>query len=195
MKILLGTTNPSKVAYFEEKLQKYDVEFITLKDLHITDAPEEAGSTPEENAVIKARFYGKYFDTVICDDSGLYLDALPMDDPRQPGLHVRSPQGRRLDDDEMVTYYTGLIHDLGGRVQAYWLNGIAVCRQGKIYSYLEERADKREGAFTMVDHEVDERHPGWPLDSISIWNEKTESVAAQRQSIYHFLVEALGIEK
>lgn len=41
MRILLGTTNPSKVKRFSDLLQGYDVEFVTLKDLAITDEPEE----------------------------------------------------------------------------------------------------------------------------------------------------------
>ena len=33
MRILLGTTNPSKVKRFSDLLKGYDVEFVTLKDL------------------------------------------------------------------------------------------------------------------------------------------------------------------
>ena len=46
MRILLGTTNPSKVKRFSDLLKGYDVEFVTLKDLAITDEPEENGTTP-----------------------------------------------------------------------------------------------------------------------------------------------------
>lgn len=35
MRILLGTTNPSKVKRFSDLLKGYDVEFVTLKDLAI----------------------------------------------------------------------------------------------------------------------------------------------------------------
>ena len=62
MTILLGTTNPSKVKRFSDLLKGYDVEFVTLKDLAITDEPEENGTTPEENAIAKAKFYGQYFE-------------------------------------------------------------------------------------------------------------------------------------
>lgn len=51
MKVLIGTTNPSKVKRFEELLSDYEIEFLTLRDLGITEEPEETGSTPEENAV------------------------------------------------------------------------------------------------------------------------------------------------
>ena len=103
MRILLGTTNPSKVKRFSDLLKGYDVEFVTLKDLAITDEPEENGTTPEENAIAKAKFYGQYFEVVICNDSGLYFEELALDDVRQPGLNVRTPmQMDRLSDEEMI---------------------------------------------------------------------------------------------
>lgn len=98
-KVLIGTTNPSKVKRFEELLAGYDIEFLTLKDLEIIDEPEEIGGTPEENAIIKTEFYGKYFNFVICNDSGLYFDGLEIDDPRQPGLNIRRPQEKCIFHD------------------------------------------------------------------------------------------------
>ena len=103
MRILIGTTNPSKAKYFERLMEGMDVQCVTLSDLGITDEPQETGAMPLENARIKAAFYGKYADYVIGNDAGLYFDAIPLDDPRQPGLHIRTPMGgRRLDDEEMI---------------------------------------------------------------------------------------------
>ena len=76
MNVLLGTTNPSKVKRFSDLLKGHDIEFITLRDINITEEPREMGNTPEENAIIKAEFYGQYFDVVICNDSGLYFDRI-----------------------------------------------------------------------------------------------------------------------
>lgn len=168
MNILIGTTNPSKVKRFEKLLSGYDVTFSTLKDLGITEEPEEAGNTPEENAIIKAKFYGQYADFVICNDSGLYFDELELTDSRQPGLHIRTPQGVRLDDEEMITYYTQLIHDLGGKVLAYYLDGIAVWNRGQVYSFMENSEATKASAFYMIDKPSPLRHEGWPLDSISV---------------------------
>ena len=39
MKVLIGTTNPSKVKRFEELLRGYDIDFFTLKDLGIDREP------------------------------------------------------------------------------------------------------------------------------------------------------------
>lgn len=168
MKILIGTTNPSKVKRFAEFLRGYDVEFCTLNELGITEEPDETGHTPEENAVIKAKFYGKYFDTVICNDSGLYFEELPLDDSRQPGLKIRTPGGRRLDDEEMITYYSALIHSLGDKVSAFYLDGIAVYRKGEIFSFMENNEDIKASAFYMVSQPSEKRHEGWPLDSLSL---------------------------
>ena len=211
MKVLLGTTNPSKVKRFSDMLSGYDVEFLTLRDLEILDEPEEKGNTPEENAANKARFYGQFFDKVICNDSGLYFDEIPLDDERQPGLKIRSPGGVRLGDDEMIEYYSNLIRSLGGRVSAFYLDGIAVYNFGKVYSYMENSAYVRVSMFDMVDLPSEKRHPGWPLDSISIsrksgkyFVDKGESdldneeenvmVGEYRERLVSFLKTSLGIE-
>lgn len=165
MKILLGTTNPSKARRFAALLADYEVEFVTLQDLRLLGAPEESGRTPVENAEIKARYYGQFFDHVLCEDSGLYLRELPMDDPRQPGLHIRSPKGVPLCDEEMIAYYATLVHTLGGRCPSRYVDGYAAYHGGTVRTFLDEREDS---AFFLVDAVHPRRHPGWPLDSISV---------------------------
>ena len=210
-KILIGTTNPAKVRRFEALLAGYDVEFCTLKDLGVTEEPEERGSTPEENAILKAAFYGKYFDAVICNDSGLYFDGLPMDDGRQPGLNVRTPNGGpRLDDEELLQYYIRLVRSLGGKALAYYLDGIAVYHHGTISSYMEDGEATRHSAFYLVDRPAPERREGWPLDSISLnrntltyfvhqGNNKYDSqeenimLGQYRERLVRFLAQALAL--
>ena len=62
------------------RLKGHDAEFITPKGLAITAEPEETGTTPEENAIFKAKFYGQYRDAVICNDSWLYFEELALED-------------------------------------------------------------------------------------------------------------------
>ena len=126
MRVLIGTTNPAKQRVFQELLRGYDAQLVSLVDLGIEDEPDENGRNPADNAAIKAAFYGRYADYVICNDAGLYLDGLDLDDPRQPGLHIRTPNGKRLNDEEMIAHYSRLMRELGGRVQAYYLIGFAV---------------------------------------------------------------------
>lgn len=209
MRVLIGTTNPSKVKRFEDFLPNRGIEFLTLQDLGITAEPEESGDSPEENARLKAAFYGKFCDRVICNDSGLYFDCIPMDDPRQPGLHIRTPQGKRLNDEEMIAYYSNLIHELGGKTLAYYVDGIAVYRDGTIETFLDEQG--KLAAFYMVETPSPNRHPGWPLDSLSlnkstmtyfvehgndIYDDTEEQimVGQYRRRVIAFLEQALGME-
>ena len=172
MRSLLGTTNPAKAAFFSEVLARDGVSFVTLRDAGISGEPSETGATPQENAAIKAAFYGRYADYVICNDAGLYLDPLALDDPRQPGLHVRTPRGVYLDDAAMLAYYSGLAHELGGRVLAYYLNGFAVHTPHGLKSYMQSREEARCGAFWLVDTPLNRQsRPGWPLDSISLYRD------------------------
>ena len=209
MQILIGTTNPSKVQYFEKVLEGADVTLLTLRDVGVDDEPEENGETPQENAAIKARFYARYAPqgAVICADSGLYLDGLGMDDPRQPGLHVRTPGGcSRLNDEQMIDYYAALAHELGGQVLAYYLDGAAVVAGGTLHTFQETREEACAKAFYLVDTPSVLRREGWPIDSISkemdgrYFLEPERPVQVQQTSVYKprlraFLLAALGIEK
>lgn len=214
MRVLLGTTNPSKVERFKKLLAGCNVEFLTLKDLDIRDEPIEQGQTPEANARIKARFYSRYFDTVICNDSGLYFDEIHFYDPRQPGLNIRTPLGtdHRLDDEEMIAHYSKLVKEMGGKVHAFYVDGMAVYHKGKFYSFMDAELSMQIGAFYMVDTPSPLRHPGWPLDSLSLrledggyFVEKRKDMPAQTQEnimlgayrdrLSAFLKSALGLEE
>ncbi len=205
MQVLIGTTNPSKAELFAGMLSGFGLEFVTLDDLGITDEPRETGRTPMENAKLKAAFYGQYADTVICADSGLYFDAMALDDPRQPGLHIRTPGGgRRLDDEEMIAHYVQLVHSLGGKAMAYYLNGFAVKAGGDIYGFQWTREEARLGAFYMLDAPCEERCPGWPLDSLSVnmdgvsfldpaWKEPPQLDWERENRFRRFLFDTLGL--
>ena len=207
MQILIGTTNPSKVGYFEKVLEGTGVTLLTLRDVGAQGEPEETGATPQENAAIKARHYVRYAPQgmVICADSGLYLDGLALDDPRQPGLHIRTPQGMpRLDDEQMIAYYAALSHELGGEVMAYYLDGAAVIAAGSLHTFQETRDEALAKAFYLVDTPCVWRREGWPLDSLSkeadgrYFLDPARPVQVQQTSVYKprlraFLLGALGI--
>lgn len=78
MKILYGTTNPSKLEYMKRMLYGLDIELIGLKDINlITQNIDESGNNPLENARIKAIAYYKAAKTpVFSCDSGLYIEGL-----------------------------------------------------------------------------------------------------------------------
>lgn len=168
MNILIGTTNPAKINRFSNLLSGFSVRVLTPKDLCIDCEPEESGKNPVENARIKAAFYGRYCPNVICNDSGLYFSELTLDDPRQPGLHIRTPHGIRLTDEEMIAHYSSLARDMGGRITAYYLDAIAVSANGSVSDYQDSEDALQDGAFYLLDTPSPNRTPGWPLDSLSV---------------------------
>lgn len=199
-KILLGTTNPSKINRFKEYLTSYDVEFLTLNDFDRLDIPIENGNTPKENACIKAKFYSQYFDCVVCGDSGLYFIDYPIDDPIQPGLKVRRVQGKELNDQEMIEYYSQLAHSQGGQLLSCYIDGIAVYNEGRLYSFMEVGKINRCFAFYLCDHQVNDYHEGWPLDSLSkrdimLCDEQEIKIEKEKYNkrLNRFLVESLGL--
>ena len=203
--ILVGTTNPAKAMYFQDLLKDEDAKFVTLGDLGITTEPQETGNTPEENARIKAAFYGQFAEYVICADSGLYFDALDLCDPRQPGLFIRTPGGcARLDDDAMIAHYTQLVHNLGGRQLAYYLDGAAVYAGGNVYGFAATRDEAKSWAFYMTDKPSSWRREGWPLDAISVGMDGKyfldpehvrypQETSSYRPRLRAFLLEKLGL--
>lgn len=168
VRVLVGTTNPSKIEFFRGLLAGLGADIATPQELGVAGEPRECGATPEENARLKAAYYGAYADYALCADSGLYFDALPLDDPRQPGLHVRTPDGVRLTDEQMIAHYAALSHALGGRALAYYLDGMALKTPDGIDGFLSTREEALGWAFYLLDTPCPERRAGWPLDSISV---------------------------
>ena len=56
VKILIGTTNPAKVRYYEKMLAEYHVDFLTLADLKIAEEAEETGQDPAESCFLRSLF-------------------------------------------------------------------------------------------------------------------------------------------
>lgn len=161
MKVLFATTNPAKIKYYKEELEKRKIDVLTIMDLDLNLLIEENGKNAVENACIKAEaYYNQTGITTIAVDDNLFIDGLS--DEEQPKDHVRRVNGKRLDDVEMIEYYTGIAKKLGGHANGYWLHGIAVCKNGNTNTYMK----KSNRIFTdRVSQIINE---GYPLDSISI---------------------------
>lgn len=133
MKILFATTNPAKVKTYASRLIEKGYEIVTLKDLKIDIDVEENGTTPLENAIIKAKEYHKISNLpTIAMDEGLYLDGVPEN--LQPGTHVRRVNGKKLSDEEMIIHYINLVNQYGnnGKLTGYFKKGIAILNNDKI---------------------------------------------------------------
>ena len=206
-KVLFATENKAKVKRFEKGLLENDIEIITINDLKEKLNVEENGKNAIENALIKARAYSKVIDIpVFAMDDNLYIEGIPEE--KQPGMFVRRVNGKRLNDEEMIEYYSNLIGELGGKVSAYYLDGIAVYNNGRISSFMDRESAKNVGAFYMIDKASTKRFEGWPLDSLSISKETgryfvESSDSESKENIIYgeyekrivgFLKEALGIK-
>lgn len=162
MKVLFATTNPAKVKKYKDRLEKRRVELITIKDLDMNLHVEESGKNALENAYIKAKTY--YDATKIITigmDNNLFIDELPEE--KQIGTHVRRINGKELNDDEMIDYYTNLVKEYGGKLTAKWVYGMVIYngKEKKEYTWCKDH-------FYFIDKPCKKRNPGYPLDSISI---------------------------
>ncbi len=170
MKLLFGTGNQAKLSVMRSRLETIGIELIGLNDLRAEgkDIPEvmESGSTPLENARLKAEAYYKAFGMpVFSCDSGLYFDNVP--DEIQPGVHVRNVNGRCLSDDEMVEYYSGLARQYGDLIASYKNAICFIIDENRIYESMDDSMASEKFILTDKPHGAI-RKKGFPLDCMSV---------------------------
>lgn len=162
MKILFATTNPAKVEKYKEQLQEKGIELITIKDLDFKLDINESGKNAIENAHIKAKaYYEATKIPTIGMDNCLFIEELPKE--KQPGTHVRRVNGKELNDDEMIEYYTNLAKEYGGKLTSKWVYGMVIYNKEGCKEY-----EWSKDHFYFVDKASQKRNEGYPLDSISI---------------------------
>ena len=160
-KVLFATGNPAKIKRYVVGLAKRGIEAVTLKDLGIIANVEETGSTAIENAIIKATEYHKRSGlTTIAIDDCLFIEGLSDDE--QPKDLVRRVNGKLLSDQEMIEHYSKIATKLGGRANAYFLHGIAICKDNGTKT-LESRQER-----IFVDKPSPILNEGYPLGSINL---------------------------
>lgn len=100
-RLLVATTNLGKVLEYGEIFKQLGlkVELVSLKELDIKQKLEEFGSTFEENAVQKAKFYYSLSKLpTLSDDAGIEIDYLGG----EPGVKSRRWPGYEATDEEMI---------------------------------------------------------------------------------------------
>lgn len=163
-KILFATENESKAERFRNKLLKKNIEIITINDLDKKIPIEENGKNAIENAVIKAKAYENICGfPILAMDDNLYIEKIPEE--KQPGMYVRRVNGKRLNDEEMIKYYSDLAKKYGnnGKLTCRWVYGIAIINNGKEATYTWSKED-----FYIVDKPSNKINEGYPLNTISI---------------------------
>jgi len=162
MKVLFATTNPSKAKRFKEQLEKRNIELLTLKDIDIKLDIDENGKNALENAYIKAKaYYEKTKIPTIGMDDNLFIKELSEE--KQPGTHVRRINGKELNDEEMIEYYTGLVKEYGEKLTCKWVYGMVFYNEKGYNQYSWSRNE-----MYLVDKVSEKRNEGYPLNSITI---------------------------
>jgi len=84
-KILIATTNKGKFKEIKSFLGDLPFEFLSLNDIKKKiKTPNESGTNLEENALLKANYYGEKTGLItLCDDGGIFINALH----NYPGLY------------------------------------------------------------------------------------------------------------
>lgn len=181
MKVLFATTNPAKVKSYATELEKRGIEVLTLKDLDVNVVVNENGKNAIENAYIKAKsYYDATKITTIGMDNNLFIEELPEE--KQPGTYVRRINGKELSDDEMIEYYTNLVKEYGGKLNAKWVYGMVIYNGKESKQYTWDKSN-----FYFVDKPCEKRNPGYPLDSISIlpeFNKYSLELTEEEKNIY-----------
>ena len=166
MKVLFATSNPAKVRNYKEELSKNGINLLTLKDISISFSVKESGKNAIENAYLKAKaYYDALGIPTIGMDNNLFIEGIP--DELQPGVFVRRINGKELNDDEMIEYYTKLVKEYGGKLKARWVYGMVLMTNNGTSEFNWSYND-----FYLVSNANKKRNLGYPLDSISI-DEKT----------------------
>lgn len=165
--VLFATSNASKVARYKDKLLERGIVLKSLKDIDVDIDVDENGSTAIENATIKAKVYSEATNlpTLATDDT-MYIVGIPKE--KQPGIYVRRVNGKRLNDQEMIDYYTGLVKEYGkdGKLDTKWILGMVIIKDGKVYTHEETTSE-----YYILDTPAKDMREGYPLSSI-LFNKK-----------------------
>lgn len=161
-KMVIATRNPSKVSHYRSILEAVADEVVGLGTLGIEGKPSEDGTTAEENAKIKARFYSAKCNLpVFSEDEALYVDFLPQSE--QPATHIRRINGKdEVDDDKLLNYWEEKVSKVPveKRTGRWHIAYCIATPEGKV-------------KVVALDHPVlffspssKIRLPGWPMSSL-----------------------------
>lgn len=96
MKIVLATHNAGKIREFQKAFSEIGWDAVPVAEIADVSEPEETGTTFEENALLKARYYAKAVNyPVLSDDSGIIADALGD----RPGIYSARYAGVHGNDE------------------------------------------------------------------------------------------------
>jgi XTP/dITP diphosphohydrolase len=157
-KILIATHNVGKFKELMEVLHDLPFKFVSLNDEKIDEDVEEAGETFEENAILKAVFFGyKTGLPTIADDSGIHVDALAG----ELGVKTRRwGAGGKASDEEWLDYFLKRMKKEKSR-RAEFITVIAFYRPGE-----ETLIFRGECVGQILSKPQVDLEPGIPLSAV-----------------------------
>lgn len=158
-KLLLATTNPGKLAEFQELLADLNIELVTPAQIGLDLDVVEDGAAYAENAAKKALAFAQASGLVsLADDSGLEVDALDG----APGLHsarygshlslaqnsqdLGGAAGGRLSDGERRKYLLAKLQSFPRPWTARFHATIAIATPEEIWNQTARRLNLQEQA-------------------------------------------------
>jgi XTP/dITP diphosphohydrolase len=159
-RLLIATSNPAKLRELSRFLSGIPAQIISLTDAGITARADETGSSIEENAVLKARFYhGISGIPTIADDGGFEIDSLGG----EPGVRShRWPHGDRdATDDELITYTMKRMEHISEGRRGAQLRVVVAFAAGSVLQTAEATV-----RGVIPDRPSDMREPGFPYRSL-----------------------------
>src|SRR5579862_6295104 len=122
MTVYCATSNKGKLREFQLAAPDFDIQALSASP------PEETGATFEENAILKAVYYGRLTDGYLfADDSGLEVDALNG----APGVHSARYAGEDATDEANNTLLLDRLKNISNRT-ARFVCVIALVKDGKL---------------------------------------------------------------
>ena len=131
-KIVVATTNSSKVKRLRTLLYGIDYELVSLQEATKESIPEaeESKETPLEIAMEKAVHYAKYLPAetiVLSQDDTIKFEGIKEED--NPGMHIKKPVIERygnFTDEFAAEYYKSLAEKYGGSIPIIFKYGHAI---------------------------------------------------------------------
>lgn len=129
-RLLVATTNASKVREIGHMLAGAPVEIVTLAEWPQVAAPDETGRTFEENARAKALYYAAATgELTVAEDSGLAIDALGG----APGVESARLGGAELSYPARFALIDAALRATGDRESpAKFVCALALVRGGRV---------------------------------------------------------------
>lgn len=99
MDILIASLNENKIKEIKSIINSENINLISLKDLNDVEDFEENGTTFQENAFLKAKYFGdKHQMITLADDSGLLVKSLN----NRPGIYSKRYAGSDQKNNEKL---------------------------------------------------------------------------------------------